>query len=232
MSTAEPRRILAIGAHPDDVEFACAGTLARCIARGDQVTVAIVCRGESASCGLGPEELAQMRSREAAAAARVLGADLIQLGYPDYGVWYNREMLAAFNEVIRRARPDAIITHYSEDYGGDHNNTLKAATIPNFESAHAAIEKLPLLYMMEPVGGFGFQPQVYVDITDTLAIRLRMMDCHQSQLEWMSRYGGFDSKLYIETVARFRGYQCGAAYAEGFIAHGSFGHVGMGSVLP
>jgi LmbE family N-acetylglucosaminyl deacetylase len=239
MSTANPLRILAIGAHPDDIEFACAGTLARCIGRGDQVTIAIVCRGESASCGMTAEELVAVRSKEAADAARVLGADLIQMGCPDYGVWYNREMLTALTDVIRRAQPDVIITHYSADYGGDHNNTLKlavdaslAATVSNFQTPTPALGKMPILYMMEPVGGYGFQPQTYVDVTDTLAIRLKMMDCHKSQIAWMSRYGGFDSKLYIETVARFRGYQCGAKYAEGFIAHASFGHTPVGTVLP
>jgi LmbE family N-acetylglucosaminyl deacetylase len=239
MTVASPLKILAIGAHPDDIELGCAGTLARCIGRGDAVTMAIVCRGDSASCGLPPEELAQVRSREVREAAHVLGADLIEMGLPDYGVWPGRQTVAAFVEVIRRADPNLIITHYHPDYGGDHNNTLLAvldatvaATVPNFAAGHPATKKIPLLYMMEPLGGFNFQPQVYVDITDTFETKLRMLECHRSQLEWMSRYGGMDCREYVETVARFRGYQSNVRLAEGFVPHGSWGHVPAGSVLP
>ncbi len=231
--------ILAVGAHPDDVEFGCAGALARCIARGDRATIAIVCRGDSASSDRPPQELAAVRGEEARSAARLLGADLIQMGLPDYGVWYDRETLGRFSDVIRLARPDLVITHFHSDYGGDHNNTLKlvvdatlAAAVPNFPGAHPPLARIPWLYMMEPMGGYGFQPQVYVDVTATLATKLRMLECHQSQMQWMSRYGGLDSRRYVETVARFRGYQAGVEFAEGFIPHASFGHVPPRSVLP
>jgi LmbE family N-acetylglucosaminyl deacetylase len=239
MTAHSPLRILAIGAHPDDIELGCAGTLARCIARGDAVTIAIACRGDSASCGLPPAELAEVRGREAREAARLLGADLIQLGLPDYGVWPCRETVAAFVEVIRQADPALIITHYHADYGGDHNNTLLsvldatvAATVPNVTTSHPATKRVALLYMMEPLGGFGFQPQVYVDITDTFATKRKMLECHHSQLDWMGRYGGMDCREYVETVARFRGYQANVKWAEGFIPHSSWAHIPAGSPLP
>lgn len=239
MNLNHPRRILAVGAHPDDIEYACAGTLARCVQRGDSVTVAVVCRGDTASCGLSSEDLVAVRSREARDAAKVLGVELIEMGLPDYGVWPGTEILKAFTEVVRRATPDVIITHYHSDYGGDHNNTFQmvldstvAATVPNFPAEGAPIDGIPLLYMMEPLGGHGFLPDTYVDITGTLTVKQKMMECHRSQLEWMSRYGGLDSREYIETMARFRGYQCGVSYAEGFVGHRSWAHIPVGRVLP
>jgi LmbE family N-acetylglucosaminyl deacetylase len=240
MNSYAPQRILAIGAHPDDVEFACAGTLARCLKRGDAVCMIVMCNGDSASATKGAEELVAVRSRELNEAAKVLGAEMpIELGLPDYGVWYEREILLLLTDAIRRTRPDAVITHFDADYGGDHNNTLKlaqdatlAASVAGVKTAHPPIPKIPYLYMMEPVGGFGFQPQVYVDITATLDVKIRMIECHRSQIEWMNRYGGMDSREYIKTVAKFRGYQAGVEYAEGFIPHHSFGHIPPGSILP
>lgn len=239
MSQRVPLRILAIGAHPDDIELGCAGTLARCIERGDSVTMAVVCKGDSASSDLAPEQLVAVRSQELKDSAAVLGADLIEMGHPDYGVWMSRETVVEFAGVIRQARPDVVITHYWDDYGGDHNNTFEAvrdatiaASVPNVTTGHPAISRIPLLFVMEPLGGYNFQPEIYVDISKTLPIKKRMLECHRSQLEWMSRYGGMDCGRYIETVARFRGYQAGVELAEGFIAHKSWAHIPAGPVLP
>ena len=228
------------GAHPDDVEIACAGTLARCIERGDAVSMIVMCNGNSASTSLGPEELAAVRSRELKDAAKVLGVEtLIELGLPDFGVWLQGETLFKLTDAIRQVRPEVVITHFDADYGSDHNHTVKlvqdatlAASVPGVKTEHPPIPKIPYLYMMEPLGGYGFQPQVYVDVTTTFKIKIEMLECHRSQMEWMSRYGGMDTREYIETVARFRGYQAGVKYAEGFIAHGSWGHVPPRNVLP
>ncbi len=76
-------RILAVGAHPDDIELQCAGTLAKFAARGDQVFMAISTNGELGSAKLSKAEIARVREREARASAGVIGAELIWLGYPD-----------------------------------------------------------------------------------------------------------------------------------------------------
>ena len=232
-------RIMAIGAHPDDIDLGCAGTLARCVRRGDKVTMAIVCRGEAACNHVSPEQLARVRSREARASARVLGAKLIELGLSDGGVAVNDATLALFVDAIRRVKPDVVITHFHSDYGGDHNNTLTLAldatlnaTLAFHKTATPPIPRIPLLYMMEPLGGHNFQPQVYVDIGNTFKVKVKMLACHRSQTVWMSRYGGMNLRKYIEVVARFRGYQSRVEFAEGFLPHPSFGHVPAGAVLP
>ncbi len=232
-------RILAIGAHPDDIELGCAGTLGRCVQRGDTVVVAIVCRGQAASSHLPSEELIEVRSREARESANLLGAELIEMGLADSDVEMTKPVLTLFIDTIRQANPDVVITHFHSDYGGDHNNTVALAldatlyaTVAYYKTEHAPIPRIPLLYMMEPVGGYGFQPQVYVDITETFELKSKMLACHRSQAEWMRRYGGMDFRKYIEVVARFRGYQSRVEFAEGFIPHPSFAHMPAGPILP
>jgi LmbE family N-acetylglucosaminyl deacetylase len=240
MTTYSPHRSLAVGAHPDDIELACAGTLARCLERGDSAALIVMCNGNSASTTLGAEELAAVRSRELKEAAQVLGVELlIELGLPDFGVWPDREILGKLTDAIHRARPDVVLTHYPADYGGDHNNTMGlvldaslAASVDGVKTAHLPIPKIPYLYLMEPFGGYGFQPEIYVDVTATFPLKVRMLECHRSQREWMSRYGGLDMRDYVETLAKFRGYQAGVKYAEGFVPHHSFGRMPPCSILP
>jgi len=231
--------VLAVGAHPDDIECGCAGTLALCARRGDRITIAIAARGDSASSDLDPEELAALRSREARTSAGLIGAELVELGLDDWSVALTDECRALITDTIRRCSADLVITHFDKDYGSDHNNLLTltldasvCATVARLLTDHPPIARIPAVLMMEPLAGFGFEPEVYVDITDTLDTKRRMLECHKSQIEWMSRYGGMDFREYIEVVARFRGYQCGARYAEGFIAHKSFAHVPPARLLP
>lgn len=235
----QPLNVLAVGAHPDDIELACAGTLARCIQRGDRVTVAVMCRGDMASSHLPPAELVKVRSLELKNSMKLLGAKLIKFGLPDGGVEINRDQKYMVTRMLRKANPDVIITHFHSDYGGDHNHTLSLvldatvyATVPSFDFNTVPLSRIPLLYMMEPVAGYLFEPQVYVDITDTFELKNRMLQCHHSQIEWMSRHGGMDLCNYIDVVCRFRGFQSRVKHAEGFIPHPSFFHIQAGSVLP
>lgn len=239
MPESHPLRILAVGAHPDDIELGCAGTLARCVQRGDCVVMAVTCQGNSASAEMAESDLVKLRRQEAEASAGILGAELIWAGLRDFHVECTEENKRIFSDIIRRAQPDVVITHYYQDYGGDHNNTFElvldatlSATIRNFSSDLPPIPKVPFLYMMEPLGSYGFQPQVYVEITDTFAAKFRMLECHQSQVDFMSRYDGQDFRKSMELVARFRGYQSGVEMAEGFVPHPSWAHMPAYPVLP
>ncbi len=232
-------RVLAIGAHPDDVELCCAGTLARYVERGDQVTVAIACNGDSATFDLPPEKLVKLRSREARAAAKSIGADLIEMGISDWRLDIDFETKKRFADAIREVRPDVVLTHYHSDYGSDHNNTFVlvrdgalAATVPSIRTAHPAIPKQPAIFMWEPLGGYTFQPEVYVDITKTFDAKLKMLECHRSQREWLSRHGGLDFAEYLRVVARYRGIQAGVTHAEGFIPLKNWAQLAARPLLP
>ena len=232
-------RILAIGAHPDDIELGCAGTLAKCHNRGDTICIGILSRGDAASENMPGGDLAQTRRKEAKKSADLIGAEIMNLGFHDFSIDTTAQSMKTLAEMIRHAAPDLIITHYDQDYGSDHNNTCKlvldaslAATVPNISTPTPSIPKIPALYMMEPLGGFGFQPEIYVNITETFPIKLQMLNCHESQIAWTTRQGGTDLREYIEVVARFRGYQAMVKMAEGFVAHKSWGHMPLGGLLP
>jgi LmbE family N-acetylglucosaminyl deacetylase len=232
-------RVLAIGAHPDDVELCCAGTLARYAQRGDRVAIAILCKGDSASFDLPTEELVQLRGKEARDSASLLGAELIEVGMSDYCVDVNFSTKKLVADVIRQSNPDVVLTHFHADYGSDHNNTFVlvrdaalAATVPSVRTNRPVITHSPAIYMWEPLGGYNFQPEVYVDISKTISTKLKMLECHRSQREWLSRHGGFDFADYIEIVARFRGFQSGVKMAEGFVPLKNWANIRPGSLLP
>jgi LmbE family N-acetylglucosaminyl deacetylase len=239
MKGGKKLRVLAVGAHPDDIELGCAGTLARCVQRGDEVTVAVVCKGDTASTGVDPDELSRVRSQEAQESVGVLGAEIIEIGLPDYGVEISDRVRRIFVDIVRRANPDVVLTHYLNDYCLDHNNTFAlmrdatlAATVRNVITDLDPIREIPKLYMMEPFGGHGFLPTEYVDITETFQVKLRMLECHRSQMTWVKERGGMDFAEYVQTVARFRGYQCQVKYAEGFRTDNTWAHIPAERLLP
>jgi LmbE family N-acetylglucosaminyl deacetylase len=98
-------RILAIGAHPDDLEILCAWTLAKYAAQGDHVTMAVATNGEVGSPVLAKKEIAEIRRQEALAAAAVIGADLIWINHPDEFLFSNENTRLDFLNVVRQSRP-------------------------------------------------------------------------------------------------------------------------------
>ena len=117
---------------------------------------------------------------------------------------------------------------------GSHGEVIEVLEGTSFEAEqfmHGVVEEASYARAAK-TGGFGFQPEVYVDITETIETKKRMMECHASQLQWMRRYSDMDSVEFIETVGRFRGYQAGVRFAEGFITHKSFARFPTGRALP
>src|SRR6266446_5896973 len=112
--------ILAIGAHPDDIEISCAGTLARYAAAGHSVTLAVFTCGDMGDLKITPPELARVRKRESEASAAILGARLLWPGITDELVFPNEEQRRVMIDVIRQVDPDVIITHSPNDYHPDH----------------------------------------------------------------------------------------------------------------
>ena len=76
--------------------------------------------------------------------------------------------------------------------------------------------KLVPIYYMDTLAGVGFNPTEYVDITDEIDLKIDMLNCHESQIVWMRDHDGIDFPDMVRTCSRYRGYQCGAEYAEGF----------------
>ena len=217
-------RVLAIGAHPDDIEIACAGTLAKCVKRGDKV---IVCHASTGNLGhvvIPPDELTKIRAAEARRAGSLAGIEVIGGFFNDLDIYdNNKEARDKIVDVIRYAKPDFIITHNPDDYMPDHTAVSRlvfdasfTATLPNYASKYKEPAALVPIYYMDTLAGVNFNPTEYVDISEEMELKIEMLKCHESQIVWMREHDGIDFPDMVRTCARYRGYQCGTAYAEGF----------------
>ena len=229
-------RILAIHAHPDDVEFQCAGTLALLKQAGCHITIATMTTGDCGSAELGPDEIAAVRRREAKAAADLLGADYMCLEFKDVLIAIDTDSRRRVTEAVRRARPDIILTAPPVDYMSDHEMTSRLvrdaafnAPMRNFFTHQwepaARTDHLPHLYYVDPIEGtdyFGqpIAPEFYVDITATFDLKRRMLACHESQRGWLLKQHGIDEYLNkMDEWSRRRGGEVGVTYAEAFRQH-------------
>jgi LmbE family N-acetylglucosaminyl deacetylase len=223
-------RLLAIHAHPDDVEWLAAGALALLTARGHAVTIATATAGEGGSAEFGPEETGRIRQAEAAAAAALIGADYRCLGFPDLGVFNDDASRRAVTELIRALSPEVVITASPIDYHPDHEaisqlvrDACFAAPVANYRTGAApATPGIPHLYFMDPVGGrersgarvardFG------VDVAGTFALKQAMLAQHESQAAWVAKQHGIADHLAdMERWTRRVGRDFGVDLAEGF----------------
>ena len=132
----------------------------------------------------------------------------------------NKESRDKVVNIIRKVNPDFIITHDPEDYMPDHNAVSKlvfdasfAATCPHY---FTEVEGAEPIYYMDTLCGVNFNPTEYVDVTDYIDMKLEMLNCHESQIVWMKEHDHIDFPDMVKTCCRYRGFQCGAEYAEGF----------------
>ncbi len=193
-------RILAFGAHPDDVEVGMGGTLGAYARKGHEVFIVI------ATIPTEPE----LRRDEAKKAAGILGAEAIILDIDPYKLVFNRELISIFDKVIGEYPPDIVYTHWNHDSHQDHA-TIASVVITSTRKNNCS------LYMYEQTipGGivpYGFRAQSFVDITEVIDRKMDSIMAHESQLkingEWWL-YG-------IKGRAMSRGYQVNVNYAEAF----------------
>ena len=222
--------ILAIHAHPDDVETLASGTLARLAGAGHRVEILTATAGEGGSTETGPEETARVRLAEAAAAAAVIGATHRCAGFGDLAVFNDDASRRRMTELVRTAKPDIVLAASPADYHPDHEaasvlarDACFAATVANYWTGPAeALESIPHLYFMDPIGGRDrsgarIRPDFGVDVGDVMEIKRRMLSQHQSQTAWVARQHGVpDFVQSMEAWAARRGRDFGVAYAEGF----------------
>ncbi len=216
--------ILAIGCHPDDIEINCVGTLIKCVKRGDNVTVCHVCNGNMGHEVIMPDELRKIRIEEARRAGAMAGIKVVTCDIGDLDVYnQSKEQRDLVIDVIREADPDLIITHAPNDYMLDHVAVSKlvfdasfAASVPHYKTKVNKTAKVVPLYYMDNLTGVDFIPTEYVDVTEEIDLKLEMLECHESQLKWMRDHDNIDFADMVKTCAKYRGYQCNAAYAEAF----------------
>ena len=217
-------RVLVIGAHPDDMEIACAGTLLKCRERGDEVFVCHLSDGNQGHEIIEPDELGAIRREEARRSGKLGDFTVIWGGFHDLEIYdNNKESRDKVVDIIKKVDPDFIITHDPNDYMPDHTATSRlvfdacfTATLPHYKTEVASRARLTPIYYMDSLAGVNFQPTEYVDVSEYIDKKLDMLNCHESQIVWMRDHDGIDFPDMVRTCCRYRGYQCGAEYAEGF----------------
>jgi len=207
-------RLMAIGAHSDDAELACGGTLASAVAQGHEVRLLVLT--ESSYAGLAGDVLRTKDEawNEALDAAKVLGIHEHQvrfLPFPTKDLPYTSQTIGEVEKELNAFRPDVILTHWPFDTHQDHRNAA-LSTI----SAGRYFNSILMYEPMMPAGRsyVGFRPQIYVDISDFLAQKLEALRRHASQY---AKYGE-DWIDAIESRCRLRGFEIGCKYAEAFEA--------------
>jgi len=190
--------VLAVGAHPDDVELGCAGALLRHVERGDDVTILVMTDG-------GRALLDDMSRRvEQHSAARVLDADVIWGGFDDGFVPDGPESISVIDEALASTGAEVLYTHAADDTHQDHRATASASL--------AAGRKLSTILQYETPSTRHFDPTVFVDVEASLDDKLTALRSHLSQV---LRHGPVNLDA-VEAQARFRGFQGRVAAAEAF----------------
>ena len=217
--------VMAFGAHPDDVEIHCGGTLALYAKSGVLVVIGVLTDGSKGHVSADPEELIKTRAKEQAESAEVIGAEVEMLGFEDAMALH--QDISARQKVIdllRKYQPDIVITHPENDYHPDHYAAARLmmdasyiASAPLVKTDHAPLKATPVIYCMDPIGGLGFVPEEFVDINETYEIRQQMLQKHKSQFEWLDESRGNNPLEMMRIQAEFRGLQCGVKYAEAFV---------------
>jgi N-acetylglucosamine malate deacetylase 1 len=216
--------VLAIGCHPDDLEIGCGGTLARYVKNGHKVFMCHITNGDLGHVKIMPKELGEMRNAEAASGAKLIGAESITLDIGDGKVdSHNPELVKKVIEVVRHAQPDVILTHAPDDYMTDHVETGLLAfngsfmsSVPHHDAGGQYYPKIVPIYYMDTLAGVNFIPTEYVDVSETIEVKLSALACHDSQIKWMAEHDHIDFIDFVRTCSKYRGLQCGVQYAEGF----------------
>ena len=217
--------ILAIGAHPDDIEILCAGTLARYAEQGHTIFMAVFTLGDMGDLVIPPAKLAAIRKAETEASAAVLGAQLLWGDVTDELVFPNEAQRRLMIDLLRQADPDVIFTHSPNDYHPDHRYVSQLVFDSYFQKGlpHLPGQQQPacrfgqaMVYYLDNLGGIEFPPTEYVDISAAIETKCRMLQCHQSQVKAMAELAHTDILEMVRVQARFRGFAAGCQYAEGF----------------
>jgi LmbE family N-acetylglucosaminyl deacetylase len=226
---------LAVVAHPDDIEFYCAGTLLRLREAGWAIHYHCVADGDCGSLVTDRDTTRAIRAAEARAAAAILGATHHDSLTSDLLVFYDERLLRRLVAVVRRARPRIVLTHAPADYMEDHMNTARLAVtatfakgFPNFVS-DPPLEAVPgdvTVYHAMPHGlqdGLRrpVHPDCFVDVTEVRETKRRALAAHASQKAWLDQTQGMDSYLdAADAMSREVGRMSGRfAHAEGWRRH-------------
>lgn len=208
------KKVLAVGAHPDDVEIGCGGSLALLRQQGSEITILTITSGEEGSLSLSKQALASKRENEAQSSAKILGAKQVQfLRQADGLTGFSKEVKIRCISTLREIRPDILFIHASNDLFPDHktvHDLIRAAVIaaagPWYSEAKGAPHRISEVYGYEvwhPISA----PQLYVDISKVLHLKMECVSAHQTQTGEVG---------YLEAVRGLAAYRGAVSMRGGF----------------
>ena len=204
----EYKKVLVIGAHPDDPETMCGGTMLKLKAIGTEVVSVYLTSGEAGIKGKTHDEARTIRQAEALQACKTMGVKAIFLSQTDGNTEVNKERYAEMKALIEQEKPDMVITHWPIDSHRDH----RVCAILVYDAWRQSDYSFDLYYgeVMTGIQTQNFTPTLWVYITDYKAQKEKAYMCHESQ-------GMADIKPYHDTMERMRGLECQTQYGEAFI---------------
>lgn len=221
---------LCIVAHPDDMEFGAAAAVARWTGQGKHVTYCLVTSGEAGIDGVSPDRARRLREAEQVESCRIVGVtDIDFLGLPDGVVEYGVPLRRTLAEVVRRHRPDVVITgNFRETWGGrnlnqaDHIAVGRAVVDAVRDAGNRWIFPEQLTDQVQPWGGvrdvwaFGSPESTHaVDTTDTFELGVASLEAHRAYIDGLG-WENWDAAEFLETAARESGQRLGVARAAAF----------------
>lgn len=208
------KNVMAIGAHPDDIEFGCAGTLIRHREDGDMIVYVCMTDTESVD-GITGEVIRsseQVRSETVAAAKEIGCTTLKFLPFKDLHVPFSFQSVSMLEAIVKEYGIDTLYTHWAGDANQDHISTFKstmaaARYVPNV----FCYEQIPISRMTDNQMEINY----YVDIEKQFETKIRAANCHKSQIKKYSKIG-LNVEENLTTLAKFRAIQAKCKYAEAF----------------
>jgi LmbE family N-acetylglucosaminyl deacetylase len=225
--TEDWHRALAVVAHPDDLEFGSAAAIARWTRQGKEVVYCLLTSGEAGIDGIAPPECGPLREAEQIESARIVGVDVVEfLGQPDgtleYGVGLRREIA----RVVRRYRPEVVITNnFRDTWDGatllnqaDHINAGRATLDAVRDAANRWI--FPEAGdrwngVREVWAGGSPRGRHAVDTTDTFDLGVESLKAHKAYIDGLG-WEAFDPAEFLEGISREAGTRLGTTYAAPF----------------
>ena len=211
-------KILAIGAHPDDIEIFMYGFIAACKKRGDEIILGVATDGAAGSIEIN-NDLKDVREKEAILGLAKLGNPSF-LGLEDGNLSESINASKIIKDFINDNKPDLVVTHAPNDYHPDHRS------LSNFTTNSVGF-KCPVIFA-ETLMGINFNPEIYVDITEFFKAKKNAILCHQSQNPQMFLEA-------VELINRFRSAQCNAPsqnYAEVYKVSTTFPFADIRNLIP
>ncbi|MEK6527168.1 MAG: PIG-L family deacetylase [Nitrospirota bacterium] len=205
-------RVLALGAHPDDIEAGCGGTLSKYARNGHRIFLMVLTAGEQGAAR-------GIRTREQQQAAKSLKAEKIYWGgYPDTKLPMDQRLIQKIERVVRKVDPHFIFVHFHDDTHQDHRHLASCTMTATRYTKNVMFYEGPTTQ--------NFSPTVFVDIDTVLEDKIQALRAHTSQVK-KTNIEGLTILDIIRSSAHFRGIQGRVKNAEGFVPLRLFINIGQ-----